>query len=66
VGLQNLDEVRAALLARLPYEGTLPLLNVRIILRTGVNLMAPKASHVNDPAGVSKVLAALREMGFEL
>lgn len=64
--LQNLEEVRAALLAKLPDEGTLSLLNARIILRTGVNLVTPKASHMQDPAGVAKVLAALREMGFEL
>ena len=58
--------MRAALLARLPDEGMLSLLNARIILRTGVNLVAPKSSHVHDPASVSKVLVALREMGFEL
>jgi len=65
-GLQNLDEVRAALLVQLRDEGKLSLLNARLILRTGVNLMQPKPSQVNDPVGVSKVLLALRDMGFEL
>lgn len=64
--MQNLDEVRAALVARLRDEGKLSLLNARVILRTGVNFMQPKSTQIHDSVGVSKVLAALREMGFDL
>jgi hypothetical protein len=63
---QNLGEVRAALLSKLGDESKLSILNARIILRTGVNLMQPKLSQINDPQGVSKVLSALRELGFHL
>lgn len=65
-GHKSLDQVRAALLAQLSDEGKLSLLNARLILRTGINLIQPKPNQVHDAAGVSKVLFALREMGFEL
>lgn len=63
--VRNLDEVRAALVARLADEGKLSLLNARLILRTGVNLMQPKPAQIHDSARVSKVLLALHEMGFD-
>lgn len=64
--LHNLADVRAALKSKLSDESKLSMLNARVILRTGVNLMQPKPSQMHDPKGVSQVLMVLREMGFEL
>ncbi len=38
----------------------------RVMLRTGVDLRAPRPDQVSDPAPVGKVVAALSEMGFPL
>jgi hypothetical protein len=58
--------VRDALAARLGEQGKLLLLNSRLILRTGVNLITVRAAQAEDPRLVGKVLAALSEMGFNL
>lgn len=64
--MRTIDEVRAALVQRLGDEVKLVLLNSRVILRTGVNLVEPRPAHRTDPAAVERVLGALREMGFDL
>jgi hypothetical protein len=67
VGAPNdLDGVRDSLIATLQHEGKLSMVNARVILRTGVNLMQPKPSQLRDPKELAKVLAALREMGFDI
>lgn len=62
----DLDGVRNSLIATLKHEGKLSMVNARVILRTGVNLLHPKPSQLRDPSDLAKVLAALREMGFDL
>jgi hypothetical protein len=62
----DLDGVRSSLIAALKHEGKLSMVNARVILRTGVNLLAPKPAQLKDPQDLAKVLAALREMGFDL
>lgn len=47
-------------------EAKLMLLNSRLILRTGINLNAPRPAQRTDPATIEKALAVLREMGFDL
>jgi hypothetical protein len=64
--MTSLEQVRSALVAKLGSEDRLTLLNVRIILRTGVNLSVIDPRHANDPSRISKVLGALREMGFDV
>ncbi len=64
--MTNLEQVREALIDALGGEGKLPLVNARLILRTGVNLSQIDSRHNADAARVGKVLEALREMGFEL
>jgi hypothetical protein len=63
---EDLESVRNSLIAALNHEGKLSMVNARVILRTGVNLLSPKPGQVRDPGDVAKVLAALREMGFDL
>ena len=64
--MRSLEQVRQALVAELGDESKLPLVNARIILRTGVSLTKPAAGHATDDTRISKVVAALRQMGFEL
>ncbi len=64
--MRTMDEVRAALVQHLGDEARLVLLNSRIILRTGINLVEPRPAHRTDPVAIARVLSALREMGFEL
>ena len=59
--------MRTALIAGLGGDdGQLPMLNARLILRTGVSLTRIDPRHARDPARVSAVVEALRDMGFEL
>lgn len=64
--MTNLEQVREALIDELGDEGKLPLVNARLILRTGVNLCQIEPHHNGDSGRVGKVLAALRDMGFNL
>jgi hypothetical protein len=64
--MTSLEEVRSALVAKLGSADKLVLLNVRLILRTGVSLSVIDPRHANDPGCISKVLGALREMGFDV
>jgi hypothetical protein len=64
--MTSLEQVRIALVAKLGSEDKLALLNARLILRTGVNLSSIEPKHARDAGRISKVVAALREMGFDL
>lgn len=64
--MTNLEEVREALIHELGDEGKFPLVNARLILRTGVNLSQIDPLHNADGRRVGKVLEALRDMGFQL
>jgi hypothetical protein len=58
--------VKEALLAQIGDEGKLVMLNVRLILRTGVNLQNISVLQAEDHRLVLKVIDALGEMGFNL
>jgi len=62
----TLDQVGAALLARVGSELSLRPVSTRVLLRTGVNLRAPRPDQVSDRASIAKVIAVLAEMGFPL
>lgn len=64
--MKSLEQVRAALVAKLGDENKLVLLNARVILRTGVSLSVIDPRYAKDTVRIERVLAALREMGFEL
>lgn len=64
--MRDLEEVRSALVRELGSEDRLPLINARVILRTGVNLTKIDASKAKDLKHIANVLSALREMGFAL
>lgn len=67
MGMKDLDHVRAALVAGLGDDAAqLPMLNARLILRTGVSLTKIDPKHARDPARIAAVISALREMGFDL
>jgi hypothetical protein len=63
--MQSLDQVRKQLTATINNPAMFSLINTRLILRTGVDLVEFKPSD-NQPANVEKVLAALKAMGFPL
>jgi hypothetical protein len=64
--MNDLEHVRRALIEKLGDEGKLLVLNARLILRTGVSLSKIDPGQAKDARSVAKVLAALREMGFDL
>lgn len=64
--MKSLEQVRAALVAKLGDENKLVLLNARIILRTGVSLSVIDPRYAKDALRIERVLGALREMGFDL
>jgi hypothetical protein len=64
--MKDLEHVRSALIEKLGDEGKLLVLNARLILRTGVSLTRIDPGQAKDPRSVTKVLAALRDMGFEI
>ena len=62
----TLDQVAAALLTRVGNELSLRPVSTRVLLRTGVNLRAPRPDQATDKACIAKVVSALAEMGFPL
>lgn len=65
--MKDLEQVRAALIAVFAGDASkLPMVNARLILRTGVSLTKLDPRHVRDPKRVDAVLMALREMGFDV
>lgn len=64
--MQTLDEIRRALRARTGSEDVPKLLNTRVFLRTGVNLMDAKQARDRSPMMVAKVVGALNDFGYSL
>jgi hypothetical protein len=65
--MKDLEQVRTALIAAFGGDASkLPMVNARLILRTGVSLTKLDPRHVHDPKRVDAVLFALREMGFDM
>jgi len=64
--MHSLEQVRQTLSAMLNNQILFSLVNTRIILRTGVDLVAIKAEEDRNPESVAKVLAALKAMGYGL
>ena len=64
--LQTLQDVRRALHARTGTEEIPKLVNTRVFLRTGVNLMDIKPAQNSDAGLVAKVVTALSDFGHPL
>ena len=64
--MQSLEQVRKTLSAMLNNQILFSLVNTRVILRTGVDLVAIKEQEDRDPESVARVLAALKAMGYAL
>ncbi len=64
--MTDLEHVRSALIAMLGDVSRLPMINARLILRTGVSLSKIDPRLSQDLTRVGKVLMALREMGYDL
>jgi len=65
--LRSLDEVRDALTAKLGAQ-TLRLgpVMTRVMLRTGASLKVPRPDQNRDQAVITKVVAALADLGYPL
>ncbi len=65
--MRDLEHVRTALITAFGGDlSKLPMVNARLILRTGVSLTKLDPRHAKDPKRIDAVLMALREMGFEI
>ncbi len=64
--MHTLHDVRRAFHARTGAEEIPKLVNTRIFLRTGVNLMDIKPAQNHDTVLVAKVVTALRDFGHPL
>lgn len=62
----SLTEVRERVTRWAPDPATLRMINVRIILRTGVNLLEPKLAHERDRDAIAKVVLVLRDLGYDV
>jgi hypothetical protein len=62
----SLDDALKGLKAKVPNDLALAPVCVRLMLRTGVNLRAPRADQLADKGLLSKVIASLSEMGYPL
>lgn len=66
MALSSLDDVLVSLKRQVTSDLALGPLCTRVMLRTGVNLRAPRPDQQGDGALVGKVLATLSEMGYAL
>lgn len=64
--MKSLIEVRQKLENHLKNEATLRTIAARIILKTGINLLEPKATQLNDKATIKKVCDTLKAMGLDI
>lgn len=64
--MHTLEQVGHALRSRLGADEIPKLINTRVFLRTGVNLMDVKSVHNTDSAMITKVVGTLRELGHPL
>jgi hypothetical protein len=62
----SLEDVLVRLRRQVSSDLALGPLCTRVMLRTGVNLRAPRPDQVRDGAVVGKVLTTLGEMGYAL
>lgn len=62
---QGLDEVAATLQSTVGEAAFRPV-SARVLMRTGVNLRAPRPDQLNDPIALGKVMTALLDMGYRL
>jgi len=67
VAAASIDEIREVLLARLGTNSvSLGPISTRVLLRTGVSLKTPRPDQNRDAAAITKVVAALADMGHRL
>lgn len=64
--MSSLQSLHLKLKATLKDEASLRMVNSRLILRTGINLIDPAPAQTADPHSVERVLGALRDMGFDI
>jgi hypothetical protein len=64
--METLDGIKRVLSTTLNNPSLFSLINTRLMLRTGVDLAAIKATDNRDPSAISKVLGALQAMGYQL
>jgi hypothetical protein len=64
--LASLDDVLSSLRRQVTTDLALGPVCTRVMLRTGVNLRAPRPDQVGDGSLVGKVVATLTEMGYAL
>lgn len=65
--LRTLDDVREALNIHLGAKAaSLGPISTRVLMRTGANIKTPRPDQNADAALISKVVAALAEMGYPL
>lgn len=64
--MTSLTDLAGKLERHLNNTASFSSVSTRVLLRTGVNLRAPKPEQIKDAAAVSKVAAALTEMGYRL
>jgi hypothetical protein len=66
MAISSIDDVLAQLRTTLASDLALGPLCTRVMLRTGVNLRAPRPDQLRDAALVGKVISTLSEMGYPL
>lgn len=66
MSLSCMDDVLVALRRHVSNDLALAPLCTRVMLRSGVNLRAPRADQQGDKALVGKVVGILSEMGYAL
>jgi hypothetical protein len=64
--ISSLDDVLVSLRRQVSGDLALGSLCTRVMLRTGVNLRAPRPDQQADRAVVGRVLSTLTEMGYAL
>jgi len=62
----SLEEVIVALSRQVHNDLALRPVCTRVMLRTGVNLRAPRPDQIGDKALLGKVVGTLSEMGYKL
>ena len=64
--MKTLEQISAAVRTLSGYEVRFGLLNVRVMLRTGVNLKAIRRDQNESASAVRDVLSALHDLGYAL
>jgi hypothetical protein len=66
MSFRSIDEVARALRSAVASDMAFGSVSTRVLLRTSVNLRTPRPDQIKDPAAVSKVVAALGDLGYQL